>query len=135
MYIETLGVRFSNPLVHTMSPWETNIMSVTEFKTFSDSISISSDEETRLGISENLHVCSIVMSEVYNNHRMNVLPTVRDFHGVSPRRTRQSVPIYTVPQPFTLLYQIAPLLLITSCFNDVFCFPIFQVHIHSKSLQ
>jgi hypothetical protein len=100
--------------------WETN-MSATEFKTFSDNILISSDEETRLGISENLHGCSIVMSEVYDNRRMNALPTVRDIRGDSPRRTRQSVPIYTVPPPFTLLYQTAPLPLITSHFNDVFC--------------
>lgn len=96
-------------------------MSTTEFKTFSDSISISSDEETRLGISENLHGCSIVMNKVYDNCRMNVLPTVHDIRGDSPQRTRQSVPIYTAPPPFTLLYQTPPLPLITSHFNDVFC--------------
>lgn len=79
-------------------------MSTTEFKTFSDSISISSDEETRLGISENLHGCSIVMNKVYDNCRMNVLPTVHDIRGDSPQRTRQSVHFIVSNTPLTTHY-------------------------------
>ena len=66
--------------------WETNV-SATELKIFSDSISMSNDEEIRLGIPEIFHGCSIIANEVYDNRRLNALPTVRDTHGDSPQRT------------------------------------------------
>lgn len=102
--------------------WETNI-SATELKTFSDSISISNDEEIRLGIPEYPHGCSIVANEVYDNRHFNVLPTVRDTHGDSPQRTHQHIPGYTTTPPaFNLFNYTAATPLINyshSLFNDV----------------
>jgi hypothetical protein len=100
-------------------------MSITDFKAFSDSISISSDEETKLGIQEDLHGHSIVASEVYDSRRMGALPTVRDAHGDSPRRIRQSAPSQrttsSAPPLFNLLYQTSPPIpLVNSYSNDVF---------------
>jgi hypothetical protein len=70
--------------------WEITI-AANEFKAFRDSISISGEEETKLGIPEELQGQSTVASEAYDARRMISLPTVRDLHGDSPQRTRNSV--------------------------------------------
>jgi hypothetical protein len=103
--------------------WETNISS-TELKIFSDSISISNDEEIRLGIPESFHGRSIIANEVYDNRRLNALPTIHDTHGDSPQRTRQRIPDYTtIPPAFNLSNYAAAAPLSTNSytvFNDVF---------------
>jgi hypothetical protein len=69
--------------------WETTVIA-SEFKTFRDAISISVEEESKLGIPEELHGQSAAASEAYDARRMSSLPTIRDLHGDSPQRTRNS---------------------------------------------
>ncbi len=75
---------------------------------FHSKISITSEEETKLGTPEDLHgrYSIAVASTACDVRRMGDLATIINCHGDSPRRARHNcqVPIhsYSLPVPFNL---------------------------------
>jgi len=71
--------------------WEENV-SEKEREGFRCKILIDTEEETKLGIPEDLHGHWVDASEVYDTRRMGILPNTSGQHGDSPRRLRQPAP-------------------------------------------
>ena len=74
---------------------------------FRNAITITNEEETKMGIPENYQGRSAIAQEVYDVRRLHQLPTIRDTHGDSPglkpRRTPPSS--YLFPIRFSLQVQ------------------------------
>lgn len=71
-----------------------------DYTKFREKITISSVEEERLGIPDDLVGRSVMRHLNYDAAHMDCLPTIHDLHGESPRRARNTQPIYnpaTVP--------------------------------------
>jgi len=109
--------------LHEQHPsWE-QTLSLKDLEEFRSKISISSEEETKLGIPEDLHgrYATVVTTAAYDARRMAI---TLDRHGDSPRRARQSTPqpTYSLPIPFNLVPNPNPHVPSTNIphFNDVF---------------
>ena len=77
-----------------------------------NTITISDEEETKLGIPETLRGHSVIAGEVYDNSRLGTPPAIRDLHGDSPRWIRHTPmvsPSRQPPPPFTLQYYRPPI--------------------------
>ena len=84
-----------------------------EVDSIRNTITISDEEETKLGIPETLRgrFIQVIASEVYDNSRMGTPPAIRDLHGDSPRRFRHApiVSTYQPPPPFILPHYKPPI--------------------------
>lgn len=92
-----------------------NAVVADELHKFRETITISEEEETKMGIPADKQGQSV---RAYESHRMNDLSTVRNIQEDSPRRPRQTPFSSVPPQPFHL--PIPPLFhsQYNSSFND-----------------
>ena len=72
--------------------WESNTDSL-EVQDFSGKISITNEEETKLGIPEKSHGRCVVAINAYNMRRSHSLPHIHNSHGESPRRPHYTMPV------------------------------------------
>ena len=84
--------------------WETNIAPGRNLHEFCTKITITNEEEARLGIPEEYQGRSVVAQAAYDACRSQHLPSTRDIHGDSPRRPRHARFRDTSPLPFSLSY-------------------------------
>ena len=87
--------------------WETT-SSPREVASSRDTILISNEEETKLGIPEHQVHGHVVAREAYDNCRMQSPPSICDNHGNSPHRTRRPA---TACQPLPICHSYH------SCYN------------------
>jgi len=105
--------------------WESNTTSP-EVNDFSGKISITNEEETKLGIPEESQGHSVVALEAYDARRSHSVLPIHDSHGDSPRRPRRTTPVQHPYPPPPSLHIALPVLgaspSSTVCNdNDVFC--------------
>jgi hypothetical protein len=88
--------------------WESNTDSL-EVQDFSGKISITNEEETKLGIPEESHSCCVVAINAYDVQRSHSLLHIHNSHGKYPCRPHYTMPVLEQFQSSILSYN-----------NDVF---------------
>jgi len=73
---------------------------------FQNAITITNEEETKMGVPQNYQGCSAIAQEVYDVRRLKQLPTIHDTHGDPPHKPRRTPPSsYLSPILFSIQVQ------------------------------
>jgi len=98
--------------------WETNIAPSRNLHEFRNRITITNEEEAKLGIPEEYQGRSVVAEAAYDARRSQHLPSTRNVHGDSPRRPRHAHFRDTTPLPFSLPYNISQASIMMPALHD-----------------